>query len=91
MYSNEDIAIAKIKSYLNVLDNPKWTKDYVLNNYGIAVEMLRSQANNSVAVKGAKSISENGTSITFLDNVGTWNISNDIAEFLPSPFVKFMG
>ena len=40
MYSNKDIAIEKIKGYLNVTGDPKWTKEYVLSNYGIAVQVL---------------------------------------------------
>ena len=88
-YSDEDRAIAKIKGYLNVLDNPKWTKEYILNKYGIAVEMLVEKANsiNSIKKAGMKSFSEGGQSITFADGEA-WSITNDIKELLPAPFVK---
>lgn len=90
-YSDEDKAVFKIKAYLNKLNDKKWTKEYVLKNYGVAVQMLIEQANTSIGVKGAKSITENGTSITFVDGAGGWTITNDIKEFLPKPFVKLMG
>ncbi|WP_242871395.1 hypothetical protein [Clostridium septicum] len=44
MFTNEDRAVAKIRGYLNVIDNPKWTKEYILKNYGVAVELLIEKA-----------------------------------------------
>ncbi|MBU3107144.1 hypothetical protein [Clostridium gasigenes] len=92
-YSEEDKAIAKIKGYLNVADNPKWTKEYMLKKYGVAIEILVEQANKISAIKapGVKSFSEGGQSMTFSDNVEAWTITEDIKEFLPTPFVKLMG
>lgn len=87
MYSNEDIAIEKIKGYLNVLDNPKWTKDYVLNNYGIAVQLLIDKAENFKVMPGVKSFSEGGQSMIFNDE-GKWTITDDIKEILPTPYVR---
>lgn len=88
MYTDEDKAVAFIKSYLNVSDNTKWTKDYVMANYGIAVEMLIEKANTLKSIKtpGVKSISEGGQSITF-DNGEAWTITDDIKVLLPTPFV----
>ena len=90
MYTDEDIAVEKIKGYLNVIGNPKWTKEYVLSNYGIAVQLLVEKAKGFKAMSGVKSFSEGGQSMTFSDE-GKWTITNDIKEMLPSPFVKLMG
>ncbi|NME64465.1 phage head-tail connector protein [Clostridium cadaveris] len=87
MYSNEDIAIEKIKGYLNVICNPKWTKEYVLANYGIAVQLLVEKASSYKSMSGVKSFSEGGQSMTFSDE-GKWTITDDIKEMLPAPFVR---
>jgi hypothetical protein len=89
MFSDEEKAIAKIKGYLNVTDNTKWTNDYILKNYGVAVELLIEQANklNSIKTPGVKSFSEGGQSVTFSDGEA-WTVTDNIKEFLPTPFVK---
>ncbi|MEG0133551.1 MAG: hypothetical protein RR782_05390 [Clostridium sp.] len=91
MYLDEDKAIAKIKGYLNVLDNPKWTKEYILKNYGIAVELLVEKATklNSTKTPGIRSFSEGGQSMTFSDGEA-WTITDDIKEFLPTSFVRMV-
>ena len=90
MYSNEDIAIEKIKGYLNVTGDSKWTKEYVLSNYGIAVQVLVEKAESYKVMLGVKSFSEGGQSMTFSDE-GKWTITDDIKELLPAPFLKLMG
>lgn len=92
MFTDEDKAIAKIKGYLNVIDNPKWTKEYVLKNFGVAAEMLIEQAAklSSIKTPGVKQFSEGGQSVTFADNVEAWTITENIKEFLPTPFVRMM-
>lgn len=90
---DEDKAIAYIKGYLNVLDNPTWTKEYILQNYGAAVELLIEKANkvSSLKIPGVKSVTEGGQSVTFGDNTEAWNITDDIKTLLPAPFVRMMG
>ena len=83
-------AIEKIKGYLNVTGNPKWTKEYVLSNYGIAVQLLVEKAESYKVMPGVKSFSEGGQSMTFSDE-GKWTITDDIKDLLPAPFVKLMG
>ena len=90
---DEDKAIAYIKGYLNVSDNPTWTKEYILENYGAAVELLIEKATkvNSLKTPGVKSMSEGGQSITFNDSQEAWSITDDIKTLLPVPFVRMMG
>ncbi len=90
MYTDEDIAVEKIKGYLNVTGHPKWTKEYVLSNFGVAVQLLVEKAKGFKVMAGVKSFSEGGQSMTFSDE-GKWTITNDIKEMLPAPFVKMMG
>lgn len=90
MFTNEDRALAKIKGYLNVIDNPKWTKEYILKNYGVVVELLIEKATEFKKMNGVKSISEGNQSMTFTDE-GKWTITDDIKELLPDPFIKLMG
>ena len=89
---DEDKAIAYIKGYLNVLDNPTWTKEYILQNYEAAVELLIEKATkvNSLKTPGVKSMSEGGQSITFSDNEA-WSITDDIKTLLPAPYARMMG
>ncbi|WP_461206922.1 hypothetical protein [Clostridium sp. DL1XJH146] len=88
MYSDEDRAIGMIKGYLNVNGNRKWTKDYILTNYGLAVEMLVEKANkiNSIKAAGVKSFSEGNQSVSFSEGEA-WTITDDIKVLLPVPFV----
>lgn len=90
---DEDKAIAYIKGYLNVLDNPTWTKEYILQNYGAAVELLIEKATkvNSFKTPGVKSVTEGGQSVTFGDGEEAWSITDDIKTLLPAPFAKMMG
>ncbi|WP_338433453.1 hypothetical protein [Clostridium tyrobutyricum] len=89
---DEDKAVACIKGYLNVLDNPIWTKEYILANYGTAVELLVEKASklNSLKTTGVKSMSEGGQSMTFSDNEA-WSVTDDIKTLLPAPYARMMG
>jgi hypothetical protein len=90
---DEDKAIAIIKGYLNVLDNPIWTKEYILQNYGAAVELLVEKATkvNSLKIPSVKSMSEGGQSITFNDSQEAWSITDDIKMLLPAPYARMTG
>lgn len=89
IYTDQDKAIAIIKGYLNVADNPKWTNEYILNNYGIVVDMLIEKANavNSLKKPGVTSMKEGKQAITF-DSVLPWELTKDLKILLPVPFVK---
>lgn len=88
-YTDEDKAVAVIKGYLNVLENSKWTNEYMLNNYGVVIEMLIEKANNVNAVKktGVTSIKEGKQAMTF-DSQSAWEITEDLKTLLPVPFIK---
>jgi len=93
MYTDEDKAIFRIKGYLNVVGNPIWTDQYVLENYGIAVEAFIEKANkiNLIKIPGVKSKSDGVQSVTFVDGVEAWSITDDIKTLLPLPFVRLFG
>ncbi|HDK7158919.1 TPA: hypothetical protein PTV68_002048 [Clostridium botulinum] len=83
-------AIIVIRNYLNVDDNSIFTNDYIMKNYGMAVDMIIEQANEIKSLKaiGIKSKSEGNQSITYADGVESWKITDSIKAFLPTPFVK---
>lgn len=85
-------AIAIIKGYLNVTDDPKWTDSYIAENYGAAIDLLVEKATkvNGIKTPGVKSKSEGGQSVTFTDGEA-WSITDDIKTFLPAPYARMMG
>lgn len=89
-YTDEDKAVYVIKVYLNKLHDKKWTKEYVLNHYGIAVQTLIENSNKISGVKmpGVKTMTEGNQSISFNDNVEPWSITDDVKCLLPSPFIR---
>lgn len=83
-------AIAIIKNHLNVVDNPTWTNEYILENYDFVVDQIIENANTlkSVKINGVSSMSESNQSMSFKDGVEAWTVTGDIASMLPKPFVK---
>ena len=78
---------------MNVADNSKWTKDYVMKNYGIVVEMLIEQStspslNNSI---GIKEKDEGNTKIVYDTSIKPWVITDNLKVLLPPPYIKVMG
>jgi hypothetical protein len=86
-------AILIIKNYLNVQNNPKFTDDYILTQFDLAVDELIESANTIKSLKtiGVKSVSEGNQTMTFADNVEAWTITSNIKMLLPKPFVRFLG
>lgn len=86
-------AIYAIRKYLNVEGNSKFTDDYILVNYELAIDELIENANKLKAIKitGISSMSENNQSISFQNGVEAWTITPGIETLLPTPYVKLMG
>ena len=86
-------AILVIKQYLNVEGNPKYTDDYILTKYDLAVDELIESATTLKANKlvGAKAMSEGNQSVTFADNIEAWTITDNVKSLLPVPFIRLMG
>ena len=86
-------SILIIKNYLNVGTNAKYTDDYVLTTYSIAVEELIDNASEIKLLKtlGIKSKSDGVQSVTFADGVEAWVVTSDIKALLPLPYVRMIG
>jgi hypothetical protein len=86
-------SILIIKNYLNVGANAKYTDDYVLTTYSIAVEELIENASEIKLLKtlGIKSKSDGVQSVTFSDGIEAWAITSNIKMLLPLPYVRAMG
>jgi len=83
-------SILIIKNYLNVGTNAKYTDDYVLTTYSIAVEELIENASEIKLLKslGIKSKSDGVQSVTFSDGIEAWAITSNIKMLLPLPLVR---
>lgn len=86
-------AIFAIRKYLNVEGNPKFTDDYILTQYNLAIDELIESASNikSNKVTGAKSMSEGNQTVIFENGVEAWTITPNVSMLLPQPFIKLMG
>ena len=76
-------AVAVIKNYLNV----EWEDSYILSEYDFVVDQLIQNSKISKPTD-VKSISEGNQSITYKDNSGPWNITDDVKSMLPKPYIK---
>jgi len=83
-------AILTIKNYLNVYGNLKYTNEYMMLEFELAIEELieSSLALKSIKVAGIKSKSDGTQSITFNDGVEAWSITDNIRLLLPLPYVR---
>lgn len=83
---NKAKAILVIRYYLNKDLND----DYILNNYGLAVDQLIENASKLQSIKspGVKSKSEGNQSMSFEDGAEAWTITADIKCLLPTPYVR---
>ena len=86
-------AILTIKNYLNIGPNLKYTDEYMMLNFELAIDEL---VESSLAIKAIKSIgikskSDGVQSVTFADGIEAWTITDNIRMLLPLPFVRLMG
>lgn len=88
MTIEERKAILVIRNYLN----KDLSDDYILSNYGLAVDQLikNSAMLEGTKTLGVKSMSEGNQSITFETGSDAWCISPDVRALLPPPYVRMM-
>ena len=86
-------AILTIKNYLNIGPNLKYTDEFMMLNFELAIDELveESLAIKSIKIAGIKSKSDGVQSVTFTDGVEAWVVTNSIKMLLPLPFVRMMG
>ncbi|MGH4125602.1 MAG: hypothetical protein ACREV6_22040 [Clostridium sp.] len=86
-------AILTIKNYLNVGTNPKYTDEYMMVNFELAIDELveSSLAIKSIKATGIKSKSDGVQSVTFADGIEAWSITDNVKMLLPLPYVRMMG
>lgn len=86
-------AILTIKNYLNVGPNLKYTDEYMMINFELAIDEL---VESSLIIKfikttGIKSKSDGVQSVTFADGIEAWTITDNVKMLLPLPYVRMMG
>ena len=86
-------AILTIKNYLNVGNNLKYSDEYMMINFELAIDELveSSLAIKSIKTTGIKSKSDGVQSITYESNIEAWTITDNIKSLLPLPFVRLWG
>lgn len=86
-------AIYAIRKHLNVEGNPKFTDDYILVNFDLAIDELVENANKLKLIKvtGVSSMSESNQSMSFENGVEAWTVTPGVESLLPTPYVKLMG
>ena len=86
-------AILTIKNYLNIGPNLKYTDEYMMTNFELAIDELVENASQIKVMKttGIKSKSDGVQSVTFTDGIEAWSINDSVKMLLPLPLVRLMG
>jgi len=86
-------AILTIKNYLNIGSNLKYTDEYMMVKFELAIDELveSSLAIKSIKATGIKSKSDGVQSVTFADGIEAWTITDNVKMLLPLPFIRLMG
>lgn len=86
-------AILTIKNYLNIGPNLKYTDEYMMLNFELAIDELVENASEIKSMKtiGIKSKSDGVQSVTFSDGIEAWVITPNIKVLLPLPSVRLIG
>ena len=86
-------AILVIKNYLNIGPNLKYTDEYMMVKFELAIDELveSSLAIKSIKATGIKSKSDGVQSVTFADGIEAWSINDSVRALLPLPYVRMMG
>lgn len=82
----KDMAVMAIKEYLN---NPRFTKSYIEENYGLAIKLLAENSKNilSRGDYAVSSMTKGAKSITFESKAKAFTINEDIKMLLPRPYI----
>ena len=80
-----DIALVKIKNYLNT----DMTDNSLVDNYRTAIIVAIDNEINLADKKNISTIKEGNISITYKENSS--KLSSEVKALLPRPFIKLMG
>ncbi|MBZ9608638.1 hypothetical protein G9F73_012545 [Clostridium estertheticum] len=83
-------AILTVKNYLNANGNLKYSDDYMMKEFELAIDELveSSLAIKSIKTTGIKSKSDGVQSVTFENNIEAWTITDNVRALLPLPFIR---
>jgi len=86
-------AILTIKNYLNVRENLKYSDEYMMKEFELAIDELVQNASDIKSLKtiGIKSKSDGVQSVTFADGIEAWTITDNVRALLPLPYVNLWG
>ena len=85
----EELAVAAIKSYLNVSRNPKFTDERIKKEYKIAIKLMVENALNvqNNELRNVKQFTQGSQSVVFESGCNLVQITKEIKDVLPKPFV----
>jgi hypothetical protein len=75
----EEMAVLAIYNYFD----GEYTKDYIKENFKLALKVLVENIKGTSKLTGVSSISENGTSITYKDGYEKFTLTSDVLALLP--------
>ena len=86
-------AILSIKNYLNVNGNLKYTDEYMMVEFELAIDEIieNAAALKAIKVTGIKSKSEGTQSVTFESGNEAWSVSDSVKMLLPMPYIIMRG
>lgn len=77
-------AITTIQNYLN---NEKYTKEYIEENFQDAIIAIVTNAYETKNSNNIKSVTQGNRSVTYAENTAFY-ITDNIANLLPTPYVR---
>lgn len=85
----ETAAVTSIRYYLNVQNKAEWTDEYIKTNFPLAIIKIIENAGrlDTIAIPGAKAISQGNLSVSFADGVEAFSITDGVKSLLPRPFI----
>ena len=75
----KEMAVVAIFNYFD----GEYTKEYIQDNFELAIKMIVNNAMNTTVIQGASSISENGITIAYRDDYGSLSLTSDVIALLP--------
>ena len=82
MFTDEELEEMAVLAIFNYFDG-EYTKDYIKENFKLALKVLVENIKGTSKLTGVSSISENGTSITYKDGYEKFALTSDVLALLP--------
>lgn len=82
MFTDAELESMAVLAIFNYFDG-EYTEDYIKEHFKLALKVLVENIKGTSKLTGVKSISENGTSITYEDGYEKFSLTSDVLALLP--------